>query len=75
MSKNTSFIPLFSFNFADRLAVALLCVSSSLVFSNISWAQKPTQEEIANLIPLLSLSADDNLQSLWLKDFAIRIAK
>ena len=53
MSKNTRFTPPFRFKIAARLAIVLLCVSSSLVFSDISWGKKPTREEIRNLIEKL----------------------
>ena len=60
MSKNTSCIPSFRLNIAALRAIVLLCISSSLVFSNISWAQKPTQEEITNLIE--KLNTNDELE-------------
>lgn len=53
MSKNTSFLSSIRFKIATRIAIILLCVSSSLVFSDITWAEKPTQEEIRNLIEKL----------------------
>ena len=53
MSKNTRFTTPFRFKIAARLAIVLLCVSSSLVFSDISWGTKPTRAEICNLIEKL----------------------
>ncbi|MEL7246559.1 MAG: hypothetical protein AAGM40_30195, partial [Cyanobacteria bacterium J06573_2] len=53
MSKNTRFTTTFRFKIAARLAIVLLCVSSSLVFTDISWAKKPTRKEIRNLIEKL----------------------
>ncbi|MEL6462400.1 MAG: hypothetical protein AAFQ91_29955 [Cyanobacteria bacterium J06621_15] len=53
MSENTRFTTTFRFKIAARLAVVLLCVSSSLVFTDVSWGKKPTREEIQNLIEKL----------------------
>ena len=53
MSKSTRFTTPFRFKIAARLAIVLLCVSSSLVIGDISWAKKPTREEIRNLIERL----------------------
>ncbi|MEM9927147.1 MAG: HEAT repeat domain-containing protein, partial [Cyanobacteria bacterium P01_D01_bin.50] len=69
MSKNTSFIPSIRFKIATRLAIILLCVSSSLVFSDITWAKKPTQEEIRNLIEKLDTNDE------WERDKTIEELK
>ncbi|MEM9928047.1 MAG: HEAT repeat domain-containing protein, partial [Cyanobacteria bacterium P01_D01_bin.50] len=69
MSKNAAFIPSFRFKIAVRLALVLLCVSSSLVFSDISWGKKPTREEIRNLIEKL------NTNDEWDRDKTIEKLK
>ncbi|AFY56538.1 NACHT domain protein [Rivularia sp. PCC 7116] len=70
MSKNTSFFPTFSLNIVARLAIVLLCVSSSLMIGDISWGTNSCQKKDVNTL-LKCLSQDDEI----LRDDVIELLK